>query len=370
MFILVSINDESVLSNKGLLSGFIEHCGVPVLARDRQARGFQRHAMKLYIGHWIEEDTRLRCFDASVDQAQKSTMRTELLIALDDLSLLCKSYMKFSPLDSKLGYDVQLRTSFVRLEIPEGRSQPLFKTEIAVRKPTTYERRLLEPFRRLHSQASIHIEGAISPGYKSEIEFDMMKAPQVADDLLRSITIAQEQAEEHFHHGNLDLARKTYQTVIEDIELGYEWPPKSGRPLHRNSQRGDKVIFSAELHVRSRLSEICLMLERPIQVLRWGHSALATLRDHMVCTYNNQPRRLLRAQLYYQVAWASHQLGVRCRALDSIQIARMSDPDNDVYERVEHDWLEEEAQQPHKHGENYPEACKGSSSWMRVYATG
>ena len=217
---LVSINDDSVLSNKGLLSGFIEHCGVPLLAREREAREFQRHAIKLYIGHWIEEDTRLRCFDASVDQAQKSTMRTELIIALDDLSLLCKSYMKYAPLDNNLGYDVQLRTSFIRLEIPEGIPQPPFETQMAVRN-ATYERRLLEPFRGLHSQASVHIEGAISPGYKSDIKSEMMKAP-VADDLLHSINVAQNQAEVHFHYGNQELARKTYLTVIKDIEQGYE----------------------------------------------------------------------------------------------------------------------------------------------------
>lgn len=352
-----------------VLSGFIEQCGVPVLARERQAREFQRHAMKLYIGHWIEEDTRLRCFDASGDQAQKSFMRTELIIALDDLSLLCKSYMKFSPLDSNLGYEVQLRTSFIRLEIPEGTSQPPFETQTAVRKHVIYERRLLEPFRRLHSQTSVHIEGAISPGYKSDIKFEMMKAPQVADDLLHSIAIAQNQAEEHFHHGNLELARKIYQTIIEDIELGYEWPPLYGRPIHRDSQRGEKAIFSAELNVRSRLSEIYLMLERPIQVLKWGNSALVTLRDHIQRTYDNQPMRLLHAQLLYRVAWASHRMGVRCRALDNIRVVLRLDPDNDFYQRVEHEWLEEETQLPHKHGENYPEACEGSKSWKRAHRT-
>ena len=112
------------------------------------------------------------------------------------------------------------------------------------------------------------------------------------------------------------------------------------------------------------------MLERPIQVLKWGHSALETLHDPMVCIYGNQPRRLLRAQLHYQVAWASHQLGVRCRALHSIRNAGRLDPDSDVYERVEHAWSEEEAQQLHKHGENYPEACEGSSSWILAHGTG
>ena len=368
---MVSINDERDPSYKAHLSGFIEQCGVPVLARKRQACEFQRHAMKLSIGHWIKGNTRLPCFDASTDPEQKSIMRTEFIIASDDLSLLCKSCMKFSPLISDVGYGVLLVRSFIRLEVLEKSSQTPFATQRAVRKPTSYERRLLEPFRRLHSQASVHIEGAISAGYKSEIMFEMTKAPQVADDLLHSMTVAQSQAEEHFYHGNLELALTTYQTVIEDVELGYEWPPKSGRPFRCQPMTCcDKAICSAELNVRSQLSEICMMLERPIQVLTWVNSALAILRHMKRTDANNKPMRLLHAKLHYRFAWASCQLGVRCRALDNIRTAQILDPDNGFYGRLHNDWLEEQAQQPHKHGENYPEACEGCLSWKLTQGNG
>ena len=233
----------------------------------------------------------------------------------------------------------EIRCKIFRYLLLEGRPQPPFQTQRS--KPATYERRLLEPFRRLHSQASVHIEGAILAGYKCEIMVEMMKAPPVADDLLHSMTIAQNQAEEHFYHGNPELALATYQTVIENIELGYEWPPKSGRPFHCNSQRVtgcDKAICSAELNVRSRLSEICLTLERPIQVLKWVNSALSILRVHRDRTdAKDKPMRLLTAKLHYRFAWASHQMGVRCRALDSIRIVLMLDPANnstDEYSKI------------------------------------
>lgn len=321
--------------------------------------------MKLYIGHWIEENTRLPCFDASADQGQKSIIRTEFIIALDDLSLLYKSYIKFSPCVSGVKYEVQLQKSFIRLEGLEGRSRPPFATQRAIRKAATHERRLLEPFRQLHSQASVQIEGEISAGYKSEIMFEMMKAPQVADDLLHSMTVAQNQAEEHFHHGNLELARKTYQTVIEDVELGFEWTPKSGRPFQCHTRRSyscQNAVCFAELDIRNQLSEICLALQRPSQVLKWVNSALSVLRMHSNYTHANG-LRTLQAKLHYRFAWASHQLDVRCRALDSIARVSSLDPDNDFYKRVEQDWLEEEAQRPHEHGGTYAEACEGSFSW-------
>ena len=72
--------------------------------------------------------------------------------------------------------------------------------------------------------------------------------------------------------------------------------------------------------------------------------------------------RTLQAKLRYQFAWASHQMDVRCRALDNIAIALDFDPDNDFYNRIQQDWLEEEAQQPHGCSQEYPEACLCSSS--------
>ena len=356
LIVLVSINDEFLsIDERRVLSGFIEQCGVPVLARERQARELQDHAMKLYIGHWVRKDTTFCYFDASEDLAQESIPRTELIIAGDDLSLLCQSYVKFRPF-SRISYERCLQYSFIRLEVLDRRS-------------ATYEKRLLEPFRHLHSQASVHIEGAISAEYKSEIRSEMMKAPQTAEDLLRSMTIAQNQAEEHFYHGNLELACTTYQTLIENVELGFEWPPRSGKPFRCNALPGYpcyKAVCFAELNVRDRLSEICLALERPSQALEWVNSALLMLPRHRDCIDANGTR-ISEAKLIYRFAWASHQMDVRCRALDSIEIALKMDPDNDHYKRVQQDWLEEEAQQPHEHGGKYPEACEGSVSWKLAH---
>ena len=319
--------------------------------------------MKLYIGHWIEENTKFCRFDASADLEQESAMRTEFIIAADDLGLLCKSYLKFYPCYYHVGY------SFIRLEVPEGRLGGPFATQRAGHHPATYERRLLEPFRQLHSQASVHIEGAISAEYKSEIRLEMMKAPQLAEDLLRSMTIAQNKAEEHFDHGNLELACTTYQTVLEDVELGFEWPPKSGRPFQCNARVAlscNKAVCFTELNVRNRLSEICMALERPIKALELVNSALLMLPNHDDYTDADSERKY-KAKLHYRFAWASHQMNVLCRALDNIEWALVLDPDNDFYKRIEQGWLEEEAQQPHKHGGKYPEACKGSMSWLLAH---
>ena len=292
--------------------------------------------MKLYIGHWIEEDTGFCCFDASADLKQESVMRTEFIIAVEDLSLLCKSYAKFYPCFSQSGYECWLQRSFIRLEVLQGRSQRPFESQRAVQQPVPYERRLLEPFRQLHSQASVHIEGAISAEYKSELIFEMMKAPQNAEDLLHSMTIAQNQAEEHFDHGNLALAYTTYQKIIEDVELGFEWPPKSGRAYqcHRFSEPlCDKDVCFAEVNVRNRLSEICLALERPSQALELINRALLMLDDHD--DHDNAiSTRILRAKLRYQFAWANHEMDVRCRALESIDLALQLDPYNDLYKRT------------------------------------
>lgn len=253
-----------------------------------------------------------------------------------------------------------LQRSLIRLEVLEGKSQTPFKTLREAHKPATYERRLLEPFRRLHSHTSIQINGAISAEYKSEILFEMMKAPQTADDLLHTMTIAQHQAEEQFYHGKLELACKTYQTVIEDVEMGFEWPPKSGCPFRCHEQPASKcenAICLAEFNVRIRLSKICLALQRPDQVRKWTNSALTMLRVHDIVTDTGE-KKLLQAKLFYRLAWASHQMEVHCRARDEIWRAVRLDPDHDVYRRIQQDWLEEEAQQPHVHGGKYPEACE------------
>lgn len=165
LFVSVTTNDTRDLS-QGHLSGFFGHCGVPVLARNRLARDFQHHAMKLHFGHWI------------ADQEQNSTVETEIIIAGDDLSLLCKSYVKFCPYFSDRGYEIYLQASFIRLDILEGRSQPPSSILGAVHKPTTYERRLLEPFRRLHSQCTVYIEGVTSAEYKNELLVEMTKVPK------------------------------------------------------------------------------------------------------------------------------------------------------------------------------------------------
>ena len=332
---------------KGVLSGFIEQCGVPILARKRQAREFQHHVMKLDIG---------------ADLQQRHVIRTEFIVAEDDLSLLCKSYVKFCPCSEQIAYDSYLLRTFIRLELLERESGRGFATQRAVHNPATYERKFLEPFRQLHSQASVHIEGAISAEYKSEIMSEMMKAPQNADDLLHSVTMAQKQAEEHFDHDNLKLACTTYQTVIEDLELGYDWPPQPGRPSRCYGGACDKAICFAELNVRNRLSEICLALGKPIEALKWVNSVLLMFPKHQDCTDTNGTR-ISHAELRYRFALASHQMDVRCRALDSIDIALKLDPDNDLYRRMQQEWLAEEAEQPHKHGGNYPEACKRSISW-------
>ncbi len=361
VFVLVSTNDEPGLTYKGLLLGFIEHCGVPVWVGKSQANEFPHHNMKLYIGDRIKEDTRLPNFyNASADQEQKP--RTEFIIAGDDLELLCKSYMKACLYITSSVYENYLQTSLIRLEVLEGKSQAFFATLRAGHKPATYERKLLEPFSRLHSHASVHINGAISAEYKSEISSEIMKPPQIADDLLRSMIIAQYQAEEQFHHGNLDLACKTYQAVIEDVEIGFEWPPKSGRAFrcHDERTRCDNAICLAELNARNRLSEICLALHRPDQVRKWANGALAMISLHKNVT--DADMVILQAKLHYHRAWASHQMAVRCRALDEIRFARRLDAGNVIYWRTQRDWMQEEAQQPHKHGKTFPGACKTSSA--------
>ena len=365
LFVLVSVNHKRDLSYKRHLPSFFEQCRVPVLARNSLARDFQHHAMKVHFGHWIGESRDLSWSTATADQEQNSTMETEFIIAGDDLSLLCKSYVKFCPYSSDRGYETYLQASFIRLEVLEGRSQPPPSTLRAVHKPAIYERRLLEPFLRLHSQSSVHIEGVSSAEYKKAILVGMTKAIQTAGDLLHSINTAHYQADEHSLHGNLDLACATYETVIEDVELGFEWPPKSGRPFQCHTRRKDscqKAVCFAELYVRNRLSEICLALQRPNQVLKWVNSALLKLPMHRSYTDADSLRKL-QAELRYRFAWASHQLDVRCRALDSIATVSRLDPDNDFYKRVEQDWLEEEAQRPHEHGGTYAEACEGSLSW-------
>ena len=190
LFVLVSNNKKGDLSYEGHLSEFFEQRGVPVLARNSLARDFQHHAMKVHFGYSIGKSRDLRSFTATADQEQDSTTETELIIAGDDLSLLCNAYVKFCTYTIDRGYEIYLQASFIRLEVLKGRSQPPPPTLGAVHKPTTYERRLLEPFRRLHSQSSVHIEGVTSAEYKNEILVGMTKAPQTADDLLHSIITA------------------------------------------------------------------------------------------------------------------------------------------------------------------------------------
>ena len=177
------------------------------------------------------------------------------------------------------------------------------------------------------------------------------------------MAIAQKQAEEHFDDGKLGLACTIYQRIMEDVELGYDWPPQPGRPSRcYGIVYCDKAICFAELNVRNRLSEICLALGNPIEALKWVNSALLMFSNHQDCTDANGTR-ISHAELRYRFALASHQMDVRYRALDSIDIALKLDPDNGHYKRVLQEWLAEEAEQPHIHGGSYPKACERSISW-------
>ena len=79
-------------------------------------------------------------------------------------------------------------------------------------------RRLLEPFRRLHSMKDLHITGPLSDIYKSEVIADMGKPPPSNEDLCNRVFISLEKAFDKFDNGDFASSIPEFLNTLDELD--------------------------------------------------------------------------------------------------------------------------------------------------------
>ena len=79
-------------------------------------------------------------------------------------------------------------------------------------------RRLLEPFRRLHSINDLQIIGPLSDIYKAEVMADISKPPPSSEDLFNYVLISLEKAISKLDSGDFASSISEFQNTLDELD--------------------------------------------------------------------------------------------------------------------------------------------------------
>lgn len=137
-------------------------------------------------------------------------------------------------------------------------------------------KRLLDPFRRLHSIGQIVISGDVNEQYKSEIVASMMKEPPTAEVIINMACATKAEGDEAFHNEDFSSSVSAYEKAHSDIEAGHQpWLPSAlvargryaGVPI---SSAKDHLTFTLRLDMVAAL----LKLREYRNASNWGRMEL------------------------------------------------------------------------------------------------
>ena len=171
MFISISNRypwDDTHLHNQ------LEWGGLPILARDDAARRFETRVMDVVIGildH--KEPPPDEAYGPFLSYERLSAENSRVIIAGDDLGLFCRAYLHSCR--AIHGHYDWLSRAFLLVNV-------LGRKEVAsLTGRTGRVRRLLEPFRQLHSVSKVYIIGDVEESYGKTIARDIGKPPPNAE---------------------------------------------------------------------------------------------------------------------------------------------------------------------------------------------
>ena len=167
-------------------------------------------------------------------------------------------------------------------------------------------RRLLEPFRRLHSITDVHIIGPLSDIWISEVIADMSKPPPSNEDLFSRVFISFEEAMDKTDYGDFASSIPEYLNTLDELD---DAAAREGRIPDFNEEE----IFAM-------FSDACVAIDFTV----WTELAWAYLNTGDVNTAESW--------LFEIVRRYTHSLcGTRLRGHDAIMVSNL---DSQIREKL------------------------------------
>lgn len=302
------------------------YLGLYVVTDGEMARSFKQLAMEIMFGDIYHEtalsQTEKRCVVAS----RTSIERSRFIIAGDDLESFCEKIISYCHTKQ------MFKESIIRIGIWLYKTPPEFplaKSKELIQEPA---KKLLEPFRRLHSIGGVSIYGQISQSYREKMIMEIRKRPPSLDTVLDSVSKEKAVADGHYKSGGHERALQGYQSVIDKIEVGYEDPEREGEVAYGNQldERHISPLAYLEIAVRSRLVEICFLVKKYHEARKWARTALFRLGNSSLKI--GPEEKQMTAKLYFLEGKIDCQFGKPEISLDNIVAALSFDPGNVEFE--------------------------------------
>lgn len=231
-----------------------------------------------------------------------------LLFAGDDMNIFCRMLLR-----SNLSRHFQSSLSIVM------RGVALTRTSIW---------KLLEPFRRLHSMASVSITGQIEDEYKSNLIAEMSKQAPGNYTVVQGIQNAMKEGDQAASIHDFSIAISKFKRAWEDNKDWY-WTHHVTTAILGNAildeDHFNTTFVPTRLAIGTKLAITYLKLENHSQAYEWIKNALMnTWPCHQGA--GDRPRVAAYASIYSIAAQASEGLGLVKRAVEEMKEAVRHDP--------------------------------------------
>ena len=180
-----------------------------------------------------------------------------------------------------------------------------FHNEKTIGTTSSRVRRLLEPFRRLHSIKDLHIIGPLSDIYKSEVIADMSKPPPSKEDLFNYVFISLGKAIDKFDSGDFASSIPELLNTLDELD-------DAAKREHRIVDFSDEVF--------TELRHACVAIDFAV----WTNLAWAYLKTGDI---NNADSWLFQIVRRY----IRRGCGTRLGGHDAIMISRL---DSQIREKL------------------------------------
>lgn len=166
-------------------------------------------------------------------------------------------------------------------------------------------RRLLEPFRRLHSIKDLQIIGPLSDIYKSEVIADMSKPPPSNKDLFNFVFISLEKAMDKFDSGDFASSIPEYLNTLDELD---------------DAHKRERSMIDFDDEIFSDFCDACVAIDFAV----WTELAWAYLNTGDI---NTADRWLFQIVRRYTRSYC----GTRLRGHDAIMISHL---DSQIREKL------------------------------------
>lgn len=193
---------------------------------------------------------------------------------------------------------------------------------------TTTILKLLEPFRRLHSMASVRISGQINSEYRLDLIKQMSKQPPDMDVFMQEIDSAMEEGDQATNIHDFSTAISRFTRAREDIHDHHctfkQWEAILEKGRFRG-QTSRTAFLQIQQALNIKLANTYLRLKNHTRAHQWISLALAHF-NHYGQLHGAPPGGAEGARIYAIAAQASEGLRIVGRAIDEMKEAVRHDP--------------------------------------------